>query len=311
MSHSTSPVSSTSTSLYPLAVQQRAVRSGTVGVIGDHQCGGCNKENASLRCGRCQAINYCNKDCQKAAWAAHKTVCKTIGQSSSTASTSSESVPPGPVENASVNLRAFKLLKLSEAAKQEGNFKKSIAHAEAALALKPTSPELIALLYIMISQSRRLRNLYDATTVDMCEKAVALPVIDPNVHAQACISLAETLIRVGRHEEACAATQRGFAVGPTKCDIVANLHIYTAYGHYNMGLFSEALSHAELGLTKNSQNLTVKADLYLISAMCRLSLGQRAQTQQDAEAGLEAALQTTHKSPDLIDRLNKILAKAK
>ncbi|KAB5511349.1 hypothetical protein GE09DRAFT_982214 [Coniochaeta sp. 2T2.1] len=34
------------------------------------------------KCSRCQAACYCNKDCQKAHWSAHKSICRPVGSSS-------------------------------------------------------------------------------------------------------------------------------------------------------------------------------------------------------------------------------------
>ena len=43
------------------------------------QCGHCKRTEKGgsnlLRCGRCQIVHYCNKDCQKAHWETHKRFC--------------------------------------------------------------------------------------------------------------------------------------------------------------------------------------------------------------------------------------------
>ena len=36
---------------------------------------GCASEEASSVCGRCQAVRYCSRECQRADWKAHKPVC--------------------------------------------------------------------------------------------------------------------------------------------------------------------------------------------------------------------------------------------
>lgn len=38
-------------------------------------CGACGSTSASMKCGRCKAVCYCNATCQRAHWKAHKTVC--------------------------------------------------------------------------------------------------------------------------------------------------------------------------------------------------------------------------------------------
>ncbi|MCE5293327.1 MAG: zinc finger MYND domain-containing protein [Chlamydiales bacterium] len=38
-------------------------------------CGACEKANASKLCGKCKKVNYCNRECQVAHWAAHKVFC--------------------------------------------------------------------------------------------------------------------------------------------------------------------------------------------------------------------------------------------
>jgi hypothetical protein len=39
----------------------------------------CGKDMASMKCSRCQAVRYCNADCQRLHWAEHKKACKTAG----------------------------------------------------------------------------------------------------------------------------------------------------------------------------------------------------------------------------------------
>jgi hypothetical protein len=57
---------------------QRSVKA--AGVL-EHapQCNKCNikepKDAKFLKCGRCEAVVYCSKDCQKNDWPVHKTVC--------------------------------------------------------------------------------------------------------------------------------------------------------------------------------------------------------------------------------------------
>lgn len=38
-------------------------------------CGACEKADANKLCGRCKKVNYCNRECQVAHWAAHKVFC--------------------------------------------------------------------------------------------------------------------------------------------------------------------------------------------------------------------------------------------
>lgn len=39
-------------------------------------CNTCNKSDAELlKCGRCQSVHYCNRECQKLDWKNHKVVC--------------------------------------------------------------------------------------------------------------------------------------------------------------------------------------------------------------------------------------------
>ncbi|KAI1782264.1 hypothetical protein LXA43DRAFT_1148444 [Ganoderma leucocontextum] len=38
-------------------------------------CSGCFKDNAKFRCTGCQAMMYCSRECQKAAWRTHKPLC--------------------------------------------------------------------------------------------------------------------------------------------------------------------------------------------------------------------------------------------
>ena len=40
-------------------------------------CGACNHANAPLRCTACKKVRYCGKECQKAHWNEHKSVCST------------------------------------------------------------------------------------------------------------------------------------------------------------------------------------------------------------------------------------------
>ncbi|KAJ8600445.1 hypothetical protein CTAYLR_001428 [Chrysophaeum taylorii] len=39
------------------------------------RCDACRREDASLRCGRCGAVRYCDRACQKRAWALHREFC--------------------------------------------------------------------------------------------------------------------------------------------------------------------------------------------------------------------------------------------
>lgn len=39
------------------------------------KCSSCGKE-ASLKCGKCQNVYYCNQECQKKEWSIHKTKCQ-------------------------------------------------------------------------------------------------------------------------------------------------------------------------------------------------------------------------------------------
>ena len=36
---------------------------------------GCASEEASSMCGRCEAVRYCSRECQRMDWKAHKPVC--------------------------------------------------------------------------------------------------------------------------------------------------------------------------------------------------------------------------------------------
>jgi hypothetical protein len=36
---------------------------------------GCASEEASSTCGRCEAVRYCSRECQRADWKAHKGAC--------------------------------------------------------------------------------------------------------------------------------------------------------------------------------------------------------------------------------------------
>jgi hypothetical protein len=36
---------------------------------------GCASEEASSACGRCEAVRYCSRECQRTDWKAHKPVC--------------------------------------------------------------------------------------------------------------------------------------------------------------------------------------------------------------------------------------------
>lgn len=38
-------------------------------------CGQCASEKATLHCGRCKVLKYCNKGCQRAHWPEHKAIC--------------------------------------------------------------------------------------------------------------------------------------------------------------------------------------------------------------------------------------------
>lgn len=42
----------------------------------EHYCGSCNKTTAvMLKCGRCKEVFYCDRNCQRAHWPTHKSVC--------------------------------------------------------------------------------------------------------------------------------------------------------------------------------------------------------------------------------------------
>ena len=53
-------------------------REGTTGGGKDmHRCGHCGKSAAlKLRCGRCRAVYFCDRDCQRAGWKRHKPQCR-------------------------------------------------------------------------------------------------------------------------------------------------------------------------------------------------------------------------------------------
>jgi hypothetical protein len=44
---------------------------------------GCASEEASSVCGRCEAVRYCSRECQRADWKAHKPACAAAAQPSS------------------------------------------------------------------------------------------------------------------------------------------------------------------------------------------------------------------------------------
>ncbi|KAF8068437.1 hypothetical protein HT031_002126 [Scenedesmus sp. PABB004] len=61
--------------------------SGGGGAATDDLCALCGKapsasDSALLRCGRCKAVRYCSRDCQRAAWPAHKAECAALAGSS-------------------------------------------------------------------------------------------------------------------------------------------------------------------------------------------------------------------------------------
>eukprot|EP00037_Helgoeca_nana_P027079 m.308106 g.308106 ORF g.308106 m.308106 type:complete len:396 (-) comp27400_c1_seq1:1532-2719(-) len=42
------------------------------------QCARCGENDADLRCSRCKAVHYCNQECQRLGWAAHKSTCSSL-----------------------------------------------------------------------------------------------------------------------------------------------------------------------------------------------------------------------------------------
>ena len=44
--------------------------------IKSYNCEACKKENVSSLCGRCKKVAYCDRDCQKTHWTAHKAFCQ-------------------------------------------------------------------------------------------------------------------------------------------------------------------------------------------------------------------------------------------
>ncbi|RPA82227.1 hypothetical protein BJ508DRAFT_93339 [Ascobolus immersus RN42] len=44
-------------------------------------CSHCSKPRAQKSCSRCSTVCYCSRDCQKAAWKAHKKACKSTPKS--------------------------------------------------------------------------------------------------------------------------------------------------------------------------------------------------------------------------------------
>ena len=43
--------------------------------LDDHHCALCGKGGAQSKCGDCREVSYCSRDCQKAHWKTHKSVC--------------------------------------------------------------------------------------------------------------------------------------------------------------------------------------------------------------------------------------------
>lgn len=39
-------------------------------------CATCNASNPTTQCGRCKAVFYCGRDCQKAHWSSHRATCQ-------------------------------------------------------------------------------------------------------------------------------------------------------------------------------------------------------------------------------------------
>ena len=55
-----------------------------------NECNNCGKISANLlSCSRCKTVNYCDRDCQRAAWPMHKASCQ--GDSAAAASISTNS----------------------------------------------------------------------------------------------------------------------------------------------------------------------------------------------------------------------------
>ena len=61
-------------------------------VAGETKCGKCGKE-ASKKCSRCGIEWYCSRECQVAAWKAHKNICDIIAANKPTTTTTSKSQP--------------------------------------------------------------------------------------------------------------------------------------------------------------------------------------------------------------------------
>jgi MYND finger len=53
-----------------------------VSAVVKHACGHCGQPEATKKCGRCERVNYCGKNCQTMDWKKHKSTCKHARQDS-------------------------------------------------------------------------------------------------------------------------------------------------------------------------------------------------------------------------------------
>jgi hypothetical protein len=56
-----------------------ASRTASIGGVSSSACGNCGSRGTDLRsCAGCGEAWYCNRNCQRAAWKAHKSACKKV-----------------------------------------------------------------------------------------------------------------------------------------------------------------------------------------------------------------------------------------
>ena len=48
--------------------------------LAELRCGHCNKVGAPSLCSKCTKVAYCDKECQKEDWKAHKKICRDASQ---------------------------------------------------------------------------------------------------------------------------------------------------------------------------------------------------------------------------------------
>lgn len=47
-------------------------------------CGTCGEEKPEKKCSKCKAVQYCDRECQRLHWFAHKKTCKPPGETTNT-----------------------------------------------------------------------------------------------------------------------------------------------------------------------------------------------------------------------------------